>query len=103
MANRNNTMNRRDGQAISPQQFTAAGLAGDDVHDWLQAEPGATTDYASDRTRFSTYWQLSARLIARLPQPARRNEREQAAVRTIHDRARAARSRFLASHGDAVY
>jgi thioesterase DpgC len=96
-------MNRRDGQPISPDPFTPAGLAGDEVLAWLEAEPGATSDYASDCARFSAYWQISARLIARLPPRARRNEHEQAAAGAIYDAARVTRSRFLARHCDTVY
>jgi (3,5-dihydroxyphenyl)acetyl-CoA 1,2-dioxygenase len=84
-------------------RLTAAGLADSDVRAWLQAEPGATTDFASDRSRFSAWWETSARLLARLPPPARRNEGESAAARAIQDAARAARRRFLARHGGAVY
>src|SRR5712692_3908681 len=95
-------MNRRDSQAASGE-LAAAGLPGHEVDDWLAAEPGAATDFAADRTRFAAFWQKSACLVARLPPPARRNERERLAARTIQETARAARVRFLASHGDAVY
>src|SRR5438105_14365644 len=86
-----------------PRDVAAAGLPGHEVDDWRAAEPGAATDFTADRPRFSAFWQKSARLIARRPQRARRNEGEQAAARALHEAARAARVRFLASHGDAVY
>jgi len=96
-------MKRWDSEKVSAEDFTAAGLADADAREWCEAEPRATGDYASDCNRFSAFWQLSARLVTRLPQRAGRNEREQAAARAIQDRARAARVQFLAGHGDAVY
>jgi len=96
-------MNRGDDGSTAADVLDAAGFAGDDVEAWKQAEPRATADYASDCARFSTYWQTSTRLLARLPPRARRSEREQAAAAAIQEAARAARSRFLAHHGDAVY
>ena len=83
--------------------LTAAGLAAGDVKAWLQAEPPGTGDFAADRDAFSGYWQRSAGLAARLPPPARRNDRDQAAAAIIAERARNARVRFLRSHADAVY
>ncbi len=83
--------------------LTAAGLAGDDVRDWLRAEPDRTTDFSADRTRYSGYWLISARLLGQLPPKARRTEREQAAAKLIQDAARDARAGFLRRHGDAVY
>jgi len=98
-----NRMNRGHDHSMSTDVLNAAGLPGDAMDEWIRAEPGATTEYGSDRSRFSAYWQRSTRLLARLPPRPRRSEREQAAAATIHDAARAARSRFLASHCDAVY
>ncbi|MFL4977323.1 MAG: enoyl-CoA hydratase/isomerase family protein [Xanthobacteraceae bacterium] len=88
---------------MSTDVLNAAGLPGDAMDEWIRAEPGATTEYGSDCSRFSAYWQRSTRLLARLPPRPRRSEREQAAAAMIHDAARAARSRFLASHCHAVY
>src|SRR2546428_223744 len=89
------------GQSIP--DIAAAGLDSGEVAAWLKAEPGATGDSAAARHRFGGYWRKSAGLVARLPQVPRRNERERAAARDIVERARAARVRFLASHGDAIY
>jgi thioesterase DpgC len=89
------------GQSIP--DIAAAGLDGGEVAAWLKGEPGATGDFAADRHRFGGYWQKTARLLARLPQPPHRDERERAAARAVQERARAARVRFLASHGDTVY
>ena len=89
--------------ATAVECLTAAGLPAGDVRDWVQAEPGETTDFPADRRRFSRYWQKTASLLGRLPQKARRNAGEQAAVAVMTDLSREARSRFLRRHGEAVY
>src|SRR5215475_9697526 len=96
-------MTARETDAAAVECLTAAGLAARDVRDWLQAEPGDTTDYPNDRKKFSAYWQKSARLVGRLPRKARRNAAEHAAARAMQERAREARICFLRRHGDAVY
>ena len=73
-------MSARETDASAVERLAAAGFAPGDVRDWLQAEPGETTDFPADRKKFSGYWQKSARLLGRLPPKARRNEREQAAA-----------------------
>jgi (3,5-dihydroxyphenyl)acetyl-CoA 1,2-dioxygenase len=83
--------------------LAAAGLPAADVDAWLRTEPGEATDFAADRARFSAYWQISARLLGRLPQKPRRNAREDAAAALIQDKARDARLRFLRRHADTVY
>jgi thioesterase DpgC len=85
------------------QRLTAAGLAAGDVREWQQAEPGETSDFPSDRDKFSSYWSRTARLLNQLPRKARRNERERSAAALLEERARAVRVRFLRRHGDAVY
>jgi thioesterase DpgC len=89
--------------AATVDRLTAAGLPATDAKEWLQAEPVETTDFPADCRRYSEFWQRSARLVARLPRKARRNDTEQAAAATIQDRARTARVRFLRRHGEAVY
>jgi (3,5-dihydroxyphenyl)acetyl-CoA 1,2-dioxygenase len=83
--------------------LAAAGLPAADVDAWLRTEPGEATDFAADRARFSAYWQISARLLGRLPQKPRRNAREDAAAALIQDKARDARLRFLRRHADTIY
>jgi thioesterase DpgC len=83
--------------------LAAANLSARDVRDWVEAEPGETTDFPADRRRFSAYWQRAARLVGRLPRKAHRGAAEQAAAALLQERARAARVRFLQRHGDAVY
>jgi thioesterase DpgC len=93
----------READTATVDALAAAGFAAGEVRDWLQAEPGETTDFPADRRTFSSYWQKSARLLGRLPLKARREAREQVAAGAIADRAREARVRFLRRHGDAVY
>jgi thioesterase DpgC len=89
--------------ATAQARLIAVGLDSGDVGAWVRAEPGPTSDFAADRTRFSAFWEKAARLLARLPPPARRNDAERLAGEAVQDAARAARIRFLASHSDAVY
>src|SRR5215470_15736294 len=89
--------------AAAVERLAAAGLPVGEVRDWLQAEPGETTDFPADRRKFSGYWEKSSRLTGQLPPKPRRNEGEQAAAAMIVERAREARARFLKRHGDAVY
>ena len=96
-------MTTRPSDAAAVECLAAAGLPAGDIRDWLQAEPGETTDFPADRRKFSGYWQKSARLVGRLPHKPRRNEKEQAAAAVVAERARDARVRFLRRHGEAVY
>src|SRR5262245_2342528 len=79
---RKNTMQDLIGAPVAAQ-LAAAGLAGSDADGWARSEPGATTEFAADAPRFSAYWRASTRLLARLPPPARRSDREREAARTI--------------------
>ena len=96
-------MTARASDATAVERLAAAGLPGAGIREWLQAEPGETTDFPADRKKFSSYWEKSARLLGRLPRKARRKEAEQAAAHIMQKRAREARGRFLRRHGDAVY
>jgi (3,5-dihydroxyphenyl)acetyl-CoA 1,2-dioxygenase len=96
-------MTARASDATAVERLAAAGLPGAGIREWLQAEPGETTDFPADRRRFSNYWQKASRLVGQLPAKPRRNEVEQAAAATVAERAREARVRFLRRHGDAVY
>src|SRR5262249_61657854 len=60
--------------------LAAAGLPASEVKAWLQAEPGETTDFPSDREEFSEYWRTSARLLGGLPRKGPPNPREQDAA-----------------------
>src|ERR1700736_6916549 len=79
----------------SADPLVAAGLPHDEVSAWLQQTPGGTTDFATDRVRFSDFWQTSKRLTGRLPPKPSRSEREQLAAGLVERRARDARFRFL--------
>lgn len=80
-----------------------AGLAADAAHEWLAAEQTRTADLATDRHRYTTFWQRSTALIASLPPKPWRNAGEAAAAALVLSRARDARERFLAVHAEAVY
>ena len=60
-------MTAHETDATAVECLAAAGLSAGDVRDWLQAEPGETTDFPADRKKFSGYWEKSSRLLARLP------------------------------------
>lgn len=96
-------MTARTTDATAVECLAAAGLPVGDIRDWLQAEPGETTDFPADRRKFSVYWQKSSRLVGRLPPKPRRNDSERTAAEIVAARARDARVRFLQRHGDAVY
>ena len=96
-------MSVAESHATAADRLTAAGLADDEVRDWLRAEPDRTTDFSADRTRYSGFWLTSARLLGQLPPKARRKDRERAAAQLIQETARDARLRFLRRHADAVY
>jgi (3,5-dihydroxyphenyl)acetyl-CoA 1,2-dioxygenase len=83
--------------------LTAAGLAIDAATEWNGIVPDGTTEFSLDRHRYSDFWLKSARLIERLPDAARRNERERAAGSVIVETAREARTLFLRGHVEAVY
>ena len=70
----------RETDAGAVECLATAGLSAGDVRDWLQAEPGETTDFPADRRKFSTYWQKASRLLGRLPHKPRRSEGEHAAA-----------------------
>jgi (3,5-dihydroxyphenyl)acetyl-CoA 1,2-dioxygenase len=91
------------GDPLIVKCLAAAGLPTVEAQDWLQSDPGEPTDFAGDRGRFSSYWEKSARLMARLPVKSKRTEAEQTAVSAIQAQAREARARFLRSHCESVY
>ncbi len=83
--------------------LAAAGFSVDAATEWHDAAPDETTTFASDCHAYSDFWLKSARLIARLPTAAHRNEPEHAAATAILETARRARTRFLHAHVEAVY
>ena len=65
--------------------------------------PRDTADFESDCARYSRYWEASAARLAKLPGKPARNAEETQTAESIKRETRAARSRFLAAHADAVY
>ena len=96
-------MSRRSAESPEVERLTASGLSVRDVRAWQQAEPGEVTDFPADRRRFADYWRRATELLQRLPRKAARSVDEQAAAALLQERARAARTRFLSRHVDAVY
>src|SRR6266849_1254014 len=83
--------------------LAAAGFSADAATEWNDAAPDAITTFSADRYVYSDFWLKSARLIARLPTTAHRNEPEHAAATVILETARRARTRFLNDHVEAIY
>ena len=96
-------MNKHEPGANTVEALTAAGLATDDAKGWQKIEPGELTDFGTDCRNFSNFWMQSSRLLARLPRPAARQNRDRDATRLIQETARDARVRFLRQYADAVY
>ena len=84
-------------------RLAAAGLPQASIADWSAAAPDGTSDYASDRRRFSEFWSRSRELRLRLPAKARRTPAEQAAAEIVQRAERAERERFLKAHMRVVY
>ena len=83
--------------------LVAAGLPIDAVTKWNSAVPEGTTDFSSDRQKYSDFWFKSAALTERLPDARRCNESEQAAAAAIRETARQARTEFLRGHVETIY
>jgi thioesterase DpgC len=81
----------------------AAGISETSLRAWQAAEPGGTADLASDRGRFSAFWQESERVAGTLPPKAKRNPAQAEAADAVRTAARASRERFLRAHVEAVY
>src|SRR5262245_21245384 len=65
--------------------------------------PRDTAAFALDCERYSSYWEAVAARLAKLP-PKPSRSAAHAEIAEVHTReARAARSRFLAAHAEAVY
>jgi thioesterase DpgC len=73
------------------------------VQTWQAAEPESADDFAGDCRRYSAYWQLARELFGHLPAKPARNAEQAKAAAAIHERARAARQRFLTRHVASVY
>lgn len=83
--------------------LVAAGLATDAVNEWISAEPARTADLATDRHRYSTFWERSSELIGALPSKPSRTDAETTAAALILSAGRESRERFLSAHAEAVY
>jgi thioesterase DpgC len=80
-----------------------AGLSPATFQKWQAAEPDSIGDFAGDCRSFSAYWQLARELLANLPAKPARSDEQIRVAETIHQKARAARQRFLGRHVASVY
>ncbi len=80
-----------------------AGLDSELCTAWLESLPRDSGDFSGDSARYARFWGLGAALLTRLPGKAKRAAAEAEAADRILHVARAARTRFLAAHGAAVY
>jgi thioesterase DpgC len=80
-----------------------AGLPRDTVAAWLGCDGVVAGDYRRDAENFSRQWRIGAELIALLPAKPSRSPAHVAAARTIRDRDRAAREKFLSLHVETIY
>jgi len=81
----------------------AAGLGDDAVASWVAAQAQQTTEFETDRTRYSGYFLQCDDLLQRLPPKRQRNDAEAAAATAVLTSAREHRERFLAAHAEALY
>ena len=80
-----------------------AGLGDDDIASWAAAQVQQTADFATDRARYSRFFDHCDDLLRRLPSKPRRNDAEAAAAAALLASAREHRERFLAAHAEALY
>src|SRR5262245_53540401 len=81
----------------------AAGVGDDAVASWAAAQAQHTTDFETDRTRYSGFFHHCDSLLQRLPPKPRRDDAEAAAAAALLASAREHRERFLAAHAEALY
>src|SRR5580704_2799389 len=89
--------------AAASAGLLSAGLDEKAIAAWQTAVPRATSDYDSDRRRFSLFWKSCGDLIQRLPQKPARSPAEADAARTIFASAREQRERFLRANAEQLY
>jgi len=65
--------------------------------------PRDTGAFALDCERYSSYWEWAAARLAKLPPKPARNAAQTETAENLKRETRAARSRFLAAHAEAVY
>ena len=99
---------KRHVQDLGPEtklrmQQAAAGSFSEASYRWYSAEPAGATDFATDRRRYSEFWQRANELVAALPPRPDRTAGQTNAAELIMGRARQARERFLAAHVGELY
>jgi thioesterase DpgC len=89
--------------ATTARCLRSAGLEELDIAEWTAAEPPETTDYQSDRRRYSDFWRRCNELVDRLPPKSARSSAQSAAAQSILTAAREHRERFLSAHSETLY
>lgn len=79
-----------------------AGLDKTAAADWIAAAPDEHSR-ENEPSGCQAFWQLSDRLLHRLPAKSKRNHAEAAAAQLILDAAREQRERFLSRHAETLY
>ena len=79
-------------------------LPADEVQSWLDTQPSAHQgDFEGDMQQAAEFFRQGGDLLGRLPEKARRSEREHAAAEAIKEHLRAVRAGLMRTHADAVY
>jgi thioesterase DpgC len=89
--------------AEAPSDLHSGGLPADAVEEWLATEPRTTSDLASDREHFATFWRKADQLIGMLPRKSERNPAQARCVNAVRTRARETREKFLREHAEGAY
>jgi thioesterase DpgC len=88
---------------IDTETLKSTDVAVKPVAAWAKAAPRRITSFAADARTFGAFWRQSSRLLATLPPPAKRQDRDRVAALIIQTAARRSRTVFLEAHADAVY
>jgi thioesterase DpgC len=96
-------MDKYEPFAAMVEELAPSGLPPSEIFDWLSAQPRGLTDFAADGRIFSTFWERTARLLARLPKIAQRQQNHRAAAHYILEMARQSRALYLQQYADAIY
>jgi thioesterase DpgC len=83
--------------------IAAAGLSAADTAAWWQSQPRGESSFAAAAGATSEFLTRGRELVARLPEPGERSDRERAGAQAINDALDEARERFLRAHVSELY